>query len=87
MVLDDGRIGLIDFGLVGRMSRANKDSMADLFLNIATKDYEGVARTLYDIGIRRGKTDYSAFESDVAELMTSILKMSPSRCRFRRLSP
>jgi ubiquinone biosynthesis protein len=68
-VLTDGRIGLIDFGLVGRMSRANKDSMADLFLNIATKDHEGVARTLFDIGIRRGKTDYSAFEADVSELM------------------
>jgi ubiquinone biosynthesis protein len=68
-VLDDGRIGLIDFGLVGRMSQANKDAMADLLLNIATKDHEGLARTLYQIGISRGKTDYAAFEADVAELM------------------
>ncbi|MEE2757673.1 MAG: AarF/UbiB family protein [Myxococcota bacterium] len=68
-VLEDGRVGLIDFGLVGRMSHANKDAMADLFLSIATKDCEALAQTLYTIGIKRGKTDYSAFEADVAELM------------------
>lgn len=68
-VLADGRVGLIDFGLVGRMSQANKDAMADLFLSIATKDNEGLARTLYNIGTKRGPTDYAAFEADVAELM------------------
>jgi len=68
-VLEDGRIGLIDFGLVGRMSKANKDVMADLLLNIATKNNEGVAQALYRIGISLGKTDYDAFEADVAELM------------------
>ena len=43
--------------------------MADLFLSIATKDNEGLARTLYNIGTKRGPTDYAAFEADVAELM------------------
>ncbi|MEE2789649.1 MAG: AarF/ABC1/UbiB kinase family protein [Myxococcota bacterium] len=68
-VLNDGRIGLIDFGLVGRMNQGMKDAMADLLLNIVTQNFEGVARCLYDISIRRGKIDYNAFEHDVIDLM------------------
>ena len=63
-VLADGRVGLIDFGLVGRMSQANK-AMADLFLSIAMARITRLARTLYNIGTKRGPTDYAAFEADV----------------------
>ena len=68
-VLEDGRIGLIDFGLVGRMSQASKDLLAELLFHIVMKDHEGVARVLYSIGTKRGKTDYFAFEADVSDLM------------------
>lgn len=76
-VLDDGRIGLIDFGLVGRMTQQMKDQMADLLLAIVTADFEGVARSFYDISIRSGKVDYPAFEADVVELMEKYFT-SPS---------
>ncbi len=68
-VLDDGRIGLIDFGLVGRMTQQMKDQMADLLLAIVTENFEGVARSFYELSIRDGKVDYPAFEADVVELM------------------
>ena len=69
LIMQDGRVGLIDFGLVGRMTRVQKDAMADLLLAIVTGNYEGVARSLYDISIRAGKVDYGAWEQDVTELM------------------
>ncbi len=68
-VLEDGRIGLIDFGLVGRMTPVMKDVMADLLLHLATRNGEGVARSLYEIAIRTGKVDYTRWEADVIELM------------------
>ncbi len=68
-VLDDGRIGLIDFGLVGRMSQHMKDQVADLLMAMVTRNYEGVARAFYEISIRKGKVDYPAFEADSIELM------------------
>jgi ubiquinone biosynthesis protein len=67
-VLEDGRVGLIDFGLVGRMTPVMKDVMADLFLHLITRNYQGVARSLYDLSMRTGKVDYPAFEADVCEL-------------------
>ncbi|MCB9528156.1 MAG: phosphotransferase [Myxococcales bacterium] len=68
-VLDDGRIGLIDFGLVGRMNQRMKDQMADLLFAIVTRNFEGVARSFYELSIRTGKVDYPAFEDDVVQLM------------------
>ncbi len=67
-ILEDGRIGLIDFGLVGRMSPTMKDAMADLLLSIVTHDYAGVARGLYDISLHTGKVNYGQWEADTVEL-------------------
>ena len=69
LIMEDGRIGLIDFGLVGRLTRQAKDNLADLLLHIVTGNYEGVARGLYDISIKQGKVDYNAWEADVLDLM------------------
>jgi ubiquinone biosynthesis protein len=72
-VLDDGRIGLIDFGLVGRMSPSMREALADLLLALSLRSYEGVARTLYDISLKTGPVDYAAWERDVTELMDQHL--------------
>ena len=73
-VLDDGRIGLIDFGLVGRMTQLMKDRMADLLLHLALRNEEGVARALYEIAVRVGPIDYAHWEQEVAELMDMHLR-------------
>ena len=55
LILEDGRIGLIDFGLVGRMTQTMKDAMADLVLGILTRNDEAVARSLFEMSIRSEK--------------------------------
>ena len=67
-ILPDGRIGLIDFGLVGRMTPTMKDAMADLLLAIVTHDYAGAARCLYDISLHSGRVNYGQWEADTVEL-------------------
>ena len=69
MVLEDGRIGLIDFGLVGRMTQGMKDGMAELLLAIALQDFERVARAFYALSHKRGPVDYDAYQQDVSDLM------------------
>lgn len=68
-ILEDSRIGLIDFGMVGRMTPRMRDEMADLFLNITLGNYEGVARNLYDLSIHSEVIQYSLWEADVIDLM------------------
>ena len=69
LILEDSRIGLIDFGLVGRLSPAMRDAMADLLLHVTTRNHEGVARSLYEISIHQEPINYPQWEADVCELM------------------
>lgn len=69
LILETGQIGLIDFGMVGRMTQTMQDRMADMILYIATQRYESVARVLYEIAIHRAKIDYAGWEQDVVDLL------------------
>lgn len=40
LVLPDGRMGLIDFGLVGRLSQKAKDSLVSMFVALLAQDYD-----------------------------------------------
>lgn len=40
LVLPDGRMGLIDFGLVGRLSDKAKDSLVGMFVALLAQDYD-----------------------------------------------
>jgi ubiquinone biosynthesis protein len=47
----DGRIGLIDFGMVGILDDATREQLAELFLAISREDVEGLVDALVHIGI------------------------------------
>lgn len=42
LVLADGRMGLIDFGSVGRLSKKSKAAVIDMFLALLTEDYDAL---------------------------------------------
>ena len=69
LILEDSRIGLIDFGMVGRLTPPMRAQLADLLLHITTNNYEGVARTLYEISSHEEPINYGQWEADVIELM------------------
>ncbi|CAE8680965.1 unnamed protein product, partial [Polarella glacialis] len=51
MLLDDGRLGLIDFGLVAQMTAVHQESMASAILNLLTKDYKALVPCFRGMGI------------------------------------
>jgi aarF domain-containing kinase len=52
-VLPDGRVGFIDFGIVGRISPVTWKAMEALLASLAVGDYETMARALATIGACR----------------------------------
>jgi ubiquinone biosynthesis protein len=50
-VLDDNRLALIDFGSVGQISYAMRETLVVLVLSVGMGDADAVARLLYRIGI------------------------------------
>ena len=50
--LDDGRLGLVDFGLTGRLTETDMARLTRLFVDAATENVAGLPRRLADLGVR-----------------------------------
>lgn len=48
-VFEDQRIGLIDFGVIGRLNEKTKNSIASMLISLATEDYESLAYEYVDL--------------------------------------
>jgi len=66
---DDGRLALIDFGMVGRLSGSARDRLVDVLNALLREDLTEVARNFFELGIPQGPVDYAAFEADVIEVI------------------
>lgn len=73
LILADNRVGILDCGMVGRLSPAAKDRIIDILYAILNEDLQNVARTFYDLSIRTGPVDYEKFEADVVEIAERYL--------------
>lgn len=72
-VLDDNRIGLVDFGLVGHMTRQMQETLIVLCLAVALKDPDTVARLLYKVGVPEKRVNLAQFRSDLAGILDVYL--------------
>ncbi len=66
-------IGLIDLGLVGRMSEEMRDGAIRLLIAAATADAAGVADALLAMGKPRGRVDVKTFRAEVAVIAEKYL--------------
>ena len=70
---DEPVIGMIDVGMVGRLSPKMRDRTIDLMLAAVREDYGGIADALYAIGRPVRKIDRDAFDAEVATLAQRYL--------------
>ncbi len=68
LMLPDGRLGVLDCGMVGRLSPSMKEKLVDILWAVLNEDLEAVARAFWALSIRHGPVDYQAFETDVIEI-------------------
>jgi ubiquinone biosynthesis protein len=66
-------LGLIDLGLVGRLSPRLRDRLIDLLIAASSRDSRVIADALYAIGRPTKKVDRAAFEGDVSRLADKYL--------------
>lgn len=69
LVEPDGRIGLIDFGMVGQVDEANRDLLVRLMISISTQDASQLADVLLQLGRARGNVDRNALRRDLQLLL------------------
>lgn len=66
---EDGRLGIIDFGMVGRLSRPMREKVVDVIFSVLREDLEGVARIWYSLGTPIRAVNYTKFEADVVNIL------------------
>lgn len=66
-------IGMIDVGMVGRLSPKMRDRTIDLMLAAVREDYGGIADALYAIGRPVHKIDRDAYDAEVTTLAQRYL--------------
>ncbi|MEE2752222.1 MAG: AarF/UbiB family protein [Myxococcota bacterium] len=69
LVLPGDIIGLLDFGMTGRLTRDMRNDLVSMIFALERGDFRTVARIFYDNGIKIGRVDYPAFERDVVDLI------------------
>ena len=65
---DNPVIGLVDLGMVGRLTPHLRDRTIDLMVATVREDYRGIADALYALGHPIGKVDRKSFEAEVTVL-------------------
>jgi ubiquinone biosynthesis protein len=68
LVLDDGDIGLVDFGLTGKLSDDDMSKLTRLFIDAATENVDAIPRRLADLGVRYPKEREEEFAAAIREL-------------------
>uniref|UniRef100_A0A7S4RD62 ABC1 atypical kinase-like domain-containing protein n=1 Tax=Alexandrium monilatum TaxID=311494 RepID=A0A7S4RD62_9DINO len=72
LVLEDGRVGFLDFGIVGRLPPAMSTAIDNLNIALAENDAKGMARALISMGATVGDVDEEAFARDIEKLLERL---------------
>lgn len=75
LVLPDGRVGFIDFGIVGRISPAVWGAMESLLIATSTANYDLMARALLTMGATSERVDVEAFAGDLQRLFDGLREL------------
>ena len=70
MLLDDGRLAYLDFGVTGTLTGEMQDTLMNLFMALVYRDAESVALTLYRSGATGERVDLKGFSREVERLIT-----------------
>jgi predicted unusual protein kinase regulating ubiquinone biosynthesis (AarF/ABC1/UbiB family) len=77
MVLNDGRVGFIDFGIVGRINPGTWEAVSDFMSAVMTGNFEGMADAMIRIGVTDVDVDSSLLADDLQSLFRKMDVMVP----------
>ncbi len=77
-VLPENKIGLIDFGIVGRLPQKSRDQLAGMFLSLMTEDYERLCYQYADLGAAGPSIDFDNFQREVKNSVSPYMGLNIS---------
>ncbi len=78
LVLNDGRIGFIDFGIVGRVKPSTWESVSKFIWAIGEENYKEMATAMLGIGMTDHEVDVEQLSKDIATLYATMDRVTPN---------
>ncbi len=72
LLLEDGRVGFIDFGIVGRISENVFRSVTELSAALVANDSKGMAQALCNMGATDEQVDIAKFSQDIDRVLKRL---------------
>ena len=72
MMLENGQIGFIDFGIVGRISDKTWEGMMSLGVHVPNQDFNAIAEALLQIGATSESVQTTVFADDLARIWRKL---------------
>ena len=76
LVKPNGKIALIDFGMVGKLMQSQRYAFAGVFISLANKDAKSMATNLRRLSIDHEINDMRAFEYDLNDLIQDYVVLA-----------
>lgn len=76
LVKPNGKIALIDFGMIGKLVQSQKYAFAGIFISLAKKDAKGMATNIRRLSTDHEIDDMRAFEYDLNDLIQDFVVLS-----------
>ncbi|MCG8306604.1 MAG: AarF/ABC1/UbiB kinase family protein [Cytophagales bacterium] len=76
LIKPNGRIALIDFGMIGKLMQSQKYAFAGVFISLANKDAKSMATNLRRLAIDHEIEDMRAFEYDLNDLIQDYVVLA-----------
>jgi predicted unusual protein kinase regulating ubiquinone biosynthesis (AarF/ABC1/UbiB family) len=87
MALTDGRIGFLDFGIVGRFPRERREQVTDYLMAFAAGDFKKLAEVMTAMGAVRGSVDMEALAKDLKIAYEPMLASEMAAIKYADLIP
>jgi ubiquinone biosynthesis protein len=85
LLLEGNRLALLDFGVVGRLTRPMQETLVMLCLSVALKDSDSVARILYRVGVPDARANLVGFRNDIDGILGQHLATTLGQVDTRSL--
>ena len=84
-LMKDNRIGLIDFGLVGNLSRKSRENFIAIIYGLLTFNYENLVYEFLDVASFEKIPDVDKLITDVREALSPFIGLTVSQTNFSQV--
>jgi len=87
MYLEDGRIGFLDFGIVGRLEAGQRDQAMGFLLSLATGNFREFARIVWSMSRANDEVDLDVLAVDLKEAYEPLTRGDMGSLDYQQVLP